>query len=161
MSDDAPPEEQISPETAYARSDGYTFNGINLFPFTAQRYAAASACGMAFGTSEMLKGADAKRGTYAKVVYDAMLVLYLCTVEGADVRRAMTDPDAVIERALEFGDKHKITRFSKEGIEAGSVFSKIIEDITASAGEPQPREGESKKKDPPDPNSPRRRRGPN
>ena len=149
-------ENVVKAEEAFNQaSAGYELFGKKLEPFSAMRQATAAAMGLRFGlvdesdifkiTVETIK--DQKKTKqelqlYNQMFPDCVIVLWLCSVPGSRVLKALRNTDRAKEEAFTWADENDITLTSAKFFEAASVFLRMMMDIVSSTSAPKPEEGE-------------------
>jgi hypothetical protein len=155
-------ENVVKAEQAFNQaSAGYELWGKQLEPFSAMRQACAAAMGLRFGlvdeadifriSVETLKDDKKKKQDlqfYNQMFQDVIIVLWLCSVSGNEVLKALRNTDRAKEKAFIWADDHEIGITSTQYFEAAAVFFQIMVGIASSTGVPQPVEGEEPDEDP-------------
>jgi len=125
-------EKEINPDVIAARCTEYEFAGKKLHPFTKTRQTAAAT----MGARIFLGIADRdESGTYPEMFLDAQKIVWLCTVDGGLVRKAIINPGAAIGHMIEWWEKEGGNMGSKKHVELMELFASIITDISSVSAE--------------------------
>lgn len=121
--------EMPAPDAAFAMSDGHTFRGQPLKPFSIRRQFAAQAMG-----NRLLCGRVTldETGAYDGMFVDVLALLYLCQCPESDVHLAIRKPDKVIEKALAWGEVEGLGISSPDFAEACTIYGNIMRELHAS-----------------------------
>lgn len=135
---------------AVVRSQGHSFQGKDLNPFTVDRQIAAAEMGLRYGyvsdsdrvsitqttSREVGKGKNRKvvqeqttMEVYRQMFRDIIIVLWLCTIKASDVQRAQRKPDEASSKATKWAQDQGISLLSPAYTEAAVTFFAIMSDI--------------------------------
>ena len=135
---------------AFVESDAHTLFGRPLAPFSIRRQIAAQALGnrLLCGRARMeppqpctrcaarrdpacpaCAGTGERHGTYDGQFADVIGLLYLCTAPDTESLRAVRDPAAVLDAALGWAERERLTLGSPRYLEACAVFFALLSDL--------------------------------
>lgn len=130
-------------DRAFAASDGHTFRGAPLKPFSVRRQFAAQAMGNRLLCGRV--GLD-EGGAYDGMFVDVVALLYLCQCPESDVHLAARKPDKVLDKALAWGEASGLSVGSPAFLEACEIYAAILGelhqsqfDVPGSPGDPAPK----------------------
>ena len=155
---------------AFVESDAHALFGRPILPFSIRRQIAAQALGnrLLCGRARMeppqpcsrcaarhdpacpsCGGSGERHSTYDGQVADVIGLLYLCTAPDAESLRAVRDPAAVLDTALGWAERERITLGSPRYLEACAVFFALLSDLqraqfTVEGSEPGDDQGKKK-----------------
>lgn len=124
---------------AFTSSENHKLGDMNLQPWTPQRIVAAQSIGMIYP----FIGSDGleqfkKSGTYPGLLKDAIIALWLCTINHEDVDAAEGSPREAYRQAVAWAaDKNIPNMESKEFNEAHNIFIKMMNQVRDSQTKPE------------------------
>lgn len=125
-------ENEITPDAVAVRCTEYEWNGKKIHPFTKTRQTAAATM-----EAKIFLGVGERNenGAYPEMFLDAQKIVWLCTVDGGMVRKAIVNPVAAIGHMIEWWEKEGGNLGSKKHVELLEIFASIITDITSVSAE--------------------------
>lgn len=143
----APDPEELH-EQSFQRAAAPTWDGAVIKPLSARRLIAAQSCGLRVFklASQRMEGEEEEIGIYDGILWDATIVVYLCSAPDSESLLAVRRPEVVSERALKWAEAQKLSPDSPRFAELIETFGRMIEDITSSATEPADDAGSAQKK---------------
>jgi len=122
-------------QQAFDGAQSNPFQGQNLAPWTAMRQSVALALGcQAIGLVGSAVEELAAQGTYSHAYHDAVIVLWLCAMDEAEVAgwMARRDPAAAIQAAFAWAQARGIAYGSAGHWEGIALVEKIVAEVAAS-----------------------------
>ena len=124
-------EREITPDIVAARCQSYEFAGKPLSPMTKTRQVAARC--MDHYLFQGKATAD-ERGVYPEMFRDALIIVWLCSVDEARARRACLKPNDALDEMLQWWEANGGDLGSTREAEMVQIYGSIIEDlVTVSA----------------------------